>query len=125
MFGIGWVELFPAKTPVDVGVTVAVLVNHFGFWSLNACRIVYVFQEERRFGFAYGTLRDHAEQGEERFSVEWLADDDSVFYDILAFSRPGKWQARVFQPLCRRLQRKFARDSMAEMKRAVEGIEST
>jgi uncharacterized protein (UPF0548 family) len=25
----------------------------------------------RRFGFAYGTLAQHAESGEERFTVEW------------------------------------------------------
>ena len=66
--------------------------RHFGFWSLNACRIVYTIDEEGpvvRFGFAYGTLPDHAEQGEERFSVEWHHEDGTVWYDILAFSRPN------------------------------------
>ena len=47
--------------------------------------------------------------------VEWSADDGSVFYDILAFSRPRQWQARVARPLSRALQRKFARDSKAAM----------
>jgi uncharacterized protein (UPF0548 family) len=119
MFRLGWVEVFPATTPIHVGETVAVLVKHFGFWSLNACRIVYVFQEERAYGFAYGTLEEHAEQGEERFSVDWL-EDDSVWYNILAFSRPRKWQARVMRPLSRMLQKRFARDSMTAMKRAIE-----
>jgi uncharacterized protein (UPF0548 family) len=35
-------------------------------WWLNACRIVYVVDEEgpvKRFGFAYGTLPEHAESG--------------------------------------------------------------
>src|SRR4051794_8053903 len=31
------------------------------------CRIVYVVDEPRRRGFAYGTLPDHPEQGEESF----------------------------------------------------------
>jgi uncharacterized protein (UPF0548 family) len=117
MFKLGWIEVFPAATPIEVGATVAVLVQHFGFWSLNACRIVYVFDEERRYGFAYGTLQDHAEQGEERFSIDWSAEDDSVYYSILAFSKPKKWQARMMRPLSRMLQKKFARDSLAAMKR--------
>lgn len=88
MFKIDWIELFQRDARIEVDATVAVLVRHFGFWSLNACRVVYIFEEERRYGFAYGTLRDHAEHGEERFSVEWSSEDDSVCYDILAFSRP-------------------------------------
>jgi uncharacterized protein (UPF0548 family) len=81
---------------------------------------VYVFHEERRFGFAYGTLEDHAEKGEERFSIEW-SDDNSVWYDILAFSRPRQWQAQLARPISRALQKRFARDSKAAMVRAVEG----
>jgi uncharacterized protein (UPF0548 family) len=115
MFKLGWVEVFPEKPVIAVGETVSIAVSHFGFWSLNACRIVYVINEERRFGFAYGTVEDHAEQGEERFSTEWL-EDDSVWFDILAFSRPRQWQARLARPLSRRLQKKFARDAMAAMK---------
>ena len=118
MFKLGWVELFHPRAPIQTGATVAVLVRHCGFWSVNACRIAYVFAEERRYGFAYGTLQDHAEQGEEKFSVEWAADN-SVWYDILAFSRPRQWQAKVARPLSRRLQERFARDSMAAIARAV------
>ena len=119
MFNLGWVRLFQPNTPIEVDATVAVLVHHFGFWSLNACRVVYVIEEARRFGFAYGTLQEHAEQGEEKFSVEWESKDDSVFYDILTFSKPRQRQARVAWPVSRMLQKKFARDSLAAMKRAV------
>ncbi len=118
MFNLGWVELFPHAARIEEGTTVAVLIRHFGFWSLNPCRIVYVFEEERRAGFAYGTLPDHAEQGEERFSIEWTAEDDSVHYDILAFSKPRQPAARIAHPLARKLQRRFAHDSMAAMVRA-------
>ncbi|HYR83309.1 MAG TPA: DUF1990 domain-containing protein [Terriglobia bacterium] len=117
MFNLGWVQIFPSNAQIEAGATVGVLAHHFGFWSLNACRIVYVIDEERRYGFAYGTLRDHAEEGEERFSLEWGTEDDSVVYDILAFSRPRQWQAKAARPLSRMLQRRFARDSMAAMKR--------
>src|SRR5262245_27143038 len=41
MFDLGWVHLFEPSTPIQVGATVAVLIHHFGFWSLNACRVVY------------------------------------------------------------------------------------
>lgn len=73
----------------------------------------------RRFGFAYGTLPGHVESGEERFVVEWREDDDSVWYDILAFSRPRHLAARAGYPLARGLQARFRRDSAAAMVRAV------
>jgi uncharacterized protein (UPF0548 family) len=120
MFNLGWVRVHAAAAPIRVGSPVAVVVRHFGFWSLNASRIVYVIDEERRFGFAYGTLRDHAESGEERFCIEWDSDD-SVAYDLLSFSKPHAWPVKVLNPLARVLQKKFARDSMLAMKRAVVG----
>ena len=121
MFKLGWVDVFPANAPIEVGTTVGVLVNHFGFWSLNASRVVYVVKEPRSFGFAYGTLQDHAEKGEERFSVDWLEEDDCVYYNLLAFSQPRKWQAKLFPPLSRKLQKRFAVDSMAAMRSGTLG----
>ncbi len=73
-FRLGWVEAWPPETPIQAGEVVAVIAHQLGLWWLNACRIVYVVDEPgpiRRFGFAYGTLPDHAETGEERFLVEW------------------------------------------------------
>ncbi|HEY4588444.1 MAG TPA: DUF1990 domain-containing protein [Thermoanaerobaculia bacterium] len=120
-FDLGWVSAHPPTAPLEPGVTVAVRVRHLGFWSLNACRIVYTIDDEGpvvRFGFAYGTLPDHAEQGEERFLVEWHHEDSSVWYDILAFSRPAHPAARLGLPLARALQKRFARDSKRVMARA-------
>jgi len=88
-FDLGWVELFPKAAPVEVGTTVAVLARHFGFWSLNGCRIVYLANSsegERRFGFAYGTLTNHAESGEELFEVFTDAPSGDVMYRIRAIS---------------------------------------
>src|SRR5436190_7424225 len=68
MFALGWVELCYPQTRIAADETVAVMVNHFGFYSLNAARIVYTIDEAERFGFAYGTLVEHGEIGEERFS---------------------------------------------------------
>jgi len=121
MFRIGWVEVHGTDAPLVPGLTVAPMAHAFGFWFLNACRVVYVLDEDgpvRRFGFAYGTLPDHAESGEERFLVEWR-EDDTVWYDLLAFSRPGHWLTGLGLPLVRKLQKRFAADSLAAMQRAV------
>lgn len=121
MFDLGWVHLFSNETLIQTGATVAVVVKHLGFWSMNACRIVYVVEDHgrlERYGFAYGTLAEHAERGEERFTVEWNQEDDTVWYDLLAFSKPGP-MARLGYPLARRLQKRFAHDSKDAMKRAV------
>jgi len=118
MFDIGWIELCWPDVPIRTGSTVAVLARHFGFWSLNVCRIVYEIDDPRRYGFAYGTLPEHAEAGEERFTVEWR-DDDSVWYDILAFSREKHPLAKMAYPLSRMLQVRFRRDSGRVMQRAV------
>ena len=116
-FNLGWVKIVPDSTPLEVGNTVAVRARTFGLWSLSAARIVYVLNEAtplRRFGFAYGTLPDHVEQGEERFSVE-LHEDGSVWYDILAFSRPHQFVVRLAAPVARRLQQRFASESLKSM----------
>jgi peptide-methionine (S)-S-oxide reductase len=119
MFDLGWVSPGLPDAPIEPGTPVAVLAKHFGFWSLIGCRIVYVIDEPESFGFAYGTLPDHPEMGEERFSVEYHADDRSVWYDILAFSRPRRL-IRLVRPIARGLQKRFACDSMNAMRAAVK-----
>lgn len=119
MLRLGWASVQPADAPTAPGTTVAVVVRHYGFWSLNACRIVYALDEEadgvRRAGFAYGTLPAHGAVGEERFTVEWHRADDAVWYDLYAFSRPGHPLARLGRPFARALQRRFARASQQAM----------
>src|SRR5258705_9591964 len=89
-FDLGWVTIVPPNTPIEVGLIVAIQARTFGFWSLSAARIVYVIEDEapvKRFGFAYGTLPNHVEGGEERFTIE-RANRTSVWYDIFAFPQP-------------------------------------
>jgi uncharacterized protein (UPF0548 family) len=123
MFDMPWIHLCWPETPIETGATVAVVASHLGFWSTNPSRIVYVVDEQGAspsFGFAYGTLPDHSEIGEERFTVELNPVDQKVWYSIYAFSRPGKL-ARLGYPFARRLQKRFARDSKVAMERAVHG----
>lgn len=117
-FDMGWVGIWPAGIPIETGSMAVVVTHSLGLWSAHSARVVYTINEPRRFGFAYGTLPGHAEQGEERFLVEQL-DDGSVWYDVIAFSRPRHILARLSYPLVRRLQKRFGRDTAAAMVRAV------
>jgi uncharacterized protein (UPF0548 family) len=121
-FNVGWIETFPREAPIVVGTVVAVLIRHLGFWSLNGCRIVYRVDEgggEQRFGFAYGTLTNHAESGEELFEVFIDPQTDDVMYRIRAASWPQALLARVGHPIVRALQQRFRAHSVAAMERAI------
>lgn len=123
MFDIGWVELIHPAEAVAPGQTVVVLARTFGFYSLSASRVIAMIDKDDgqiwRRGFSYGTLRHHVERGEERFSVEYHREDNSVWYDLLAFSIPQHRLAILGYPLSRAAQRRFAADSKAAMLRAV------
>jgi uncharacterized protein (UPF0548 family) len=122
-FRLGWVEAYAPSTTIEPGDAVAVIARRAGMWWLNACRVIYVIDEPgpiRRYGYAYGTLPDHAATGEERFLVEWNPADDVVWYDILAFSRPRRFLTRVGHRYMRRVQKQFARESAAAMVRAAQ-----
>lgn len=118
-FDLGWVTVVPRDVVIEVGATVAVKAHAYGTWSLNASRVVYVIDHPRCFGFAYGTLPDHVECGEERFLVAWMGSD-AVWYDILAFSRPRHPLVKLSAPFARLLQKRFARESLLKMKAAVQ-----
>ena len=119
-FDLGWVGLFPRRAPIEPGTVVVVLVHHLGLWSLNGCRIVYsVGDGESSFGFAYGTLTNHAEMGEEIFEVSMSGDSQQVVYAIRAVSKPRALLARIGYPYTRFCQARFRRDSIAAMKRAM------
>jgi uncharacterized protein (UPF0548 family) len=123
-FDIGWVEMFPRHAPVEAGTVVAVLIRHLGFWSLNGCRVLYHVGDHGRFGFAYGTLTNHAESGEELFDVYLDPESDEVRYRIRATSRPQTALARIGQPIVRRLQARFRRDSAVALNRATKAFGS-
>ena len=118
-FDIGWVETFPPAAPVVPGTVVAVLIRHLGFWSLNGCRVLYSVGspgDVARFGFAYGTLTNHAESGEELFEVFVDPQTEDVVYRIRATSWPQATLARFGQPIVRALQERFRGHSVATMK---------
>jgi len=124
MFDLGWVQIVDSNAQIEVGTLAGVIAKSFGFWSVNVCRIVYTLDESAaemtRFGFGYGTLPAHIERGEERFSVEHHHTDDTVWYDILAFSRPNRLIAKFGYPFTRQFQKRFARDSKRAMVQVIK-----
>lgn len=88
--------------PAEPGRTV-VLGLGIGLALVIPCRVVYALDEPTRRGFAYGTLPDHPEQGEEAFVVS-QDEDGSVWFEIAAFSRPGALLVRWAGPVGRAIQ---------------------
>jgi uncharacterized protein (UPF0548 family) len=127
-FEVGWVELCRSpNAAITQGTVVALLIRHLGFWSLNGARVVYEIggpESGGRFGFAYGTLPNHSEAGEESFEVWHDRRTDEVMYRIHAISRPRALLARCGYPIARYLQARFRRDSVAAMTRAARPPES-
>ncbi|HTN76895.1 MAG TPA: DUF1990 domain-containing protein [Pirellulaceae bacterium] len=125
MFPATMTRLYWPDAPLEVGVTVAVLFRAGPIWSLNPARIVYVVDEtnvqEVRYGFAYGTLPDHVEQGEERFLLHWDRVDNRVWYEIAAFSRPQHYLAKWLYVYMRCEQARFRKLSGLAMQRAMRG----
>jgi len=122
-FDLGWVELYPRHASIEIGSVVAVLIRHVGFWSLNGCRVVYGIGNDavHEFGYAYGTLSNHGECGEEVFKVVMKPGSSEVSYVIRAASRPRAALARLGYPLARHLQARFRRDSARVMQQTVRG----
>lgn len=71
-------------------------------------RVIYVVDEPRRRGFAYGTLPGHPEDGEEAWVIEHR-DDDSVWITVRAFSRPANGWWWLVNPVLRIVQEYYTR----------------
>jgi uncharacterized protein (UPF0548 family) len=90
-----------------------------GRLSLTApCEVVWMVDEPRRKGFAYGTLPGHPECGEESFIVDWTKDD-FVWLTITAFSTGGRWFTRAAGPLVVPLQNAYALGCGAVLRRLI------
>jgi uncharacterized protein (UPF0548 family) len=79
-----------------------------------AGRVVYVTEEPERFGFAYGTLPAHPEQGEEAFHVGREAS--RLVFSVAAFSRSRHPAARLGAPVARLLQVRTTNAYLAAMR---------
>ena len=85
----------PAVPELREGVTLVQALPVGPAYVPAACRIVWTLDEPDRFGFAYGTLPQHPESGEEAFIVVRDPADDSVRLDIVVFSKARHPLARL------------------------------
>jgi uncharacterized protein (UPF0548 family) len=124
LLAVRGLQVFASTDTIEPGTDVAILSRHFGIWSVDFCRVIYVLRDEPeqnsavlRTGFAYGTLPGHAVRGEERFSVEWHPATEEVCYEIYSFSLPANSLIKLLSPIARATQLRFARASLEEAAR--------
>lgn len=134
-FQLPWASV-EAHTPITEGTKFCVCAHEVATWIMNPLQVLYVDSKEpptcmvskalstidpnqAAFAFGSGTLQGHLLAGEERFGVEWR-DDDSVWYEILSFSKPAHFLSVAGYPIVRFQQKMFAKHSTAAMMRAVE-----
>lgn len=97
------IDLVPAAPPLTEGQSLVLVFRQFPFHVTAACRVVYLVDEADRFGFGYGTLPHHPEQGEEAFLVDRDAGG-AVRFRIRAFSRPAHVLTKLGSPVGRAVQ---------------------
>ena len=113
-------RVFPEGQEIRTGATVVVTLGTSLLSLAAPCRIVSVIDGHTRWGFAYGTLPGHPEQGEEAFVVS-ISPDQSVRFAIKAFSRPGDPLVRLSGPIGRAMQRGGTGGYLRALKRFVDG----
>lgn len=112
------IRVFPDSAELLTGVTVIVTLGTALVALAAPCRIVGVIDEPDRWGFAYGTLPGHPEQGEECFVVS-CSDNDVIRFEIIAFSRPGDSLTRVAGPIGRAVQKRATSGYLNALRRFV------
>lgn len=133
-FQLDWAKV-PEDTPMVVDSPVCVVTKILVPWVALPLKVVYVGESRREvpsalhpgrmsrclsYTFASGCTAGHLLAGEERFQVDWVQEDDSVWFDIFTFSRPVNPWAVVGYPVVRFLQASFRGQSAASMKAALQ-----
>lgn len=90
------------------GATVQVRGRLGGLSVDGELRVISVVEEERRIGFALGTVGGSVVSGEESFLVEWRGDDE-VWFTVRAFDAPAALVYRLVPALIRRRRRQLFR----------------
>jgi len=112
-------RVFPDTQEIVTGATVIVTLGSPLIAIAVPCRIVTVAYGPTRWGFAYGTLPGHPEQGEEAFIVS-MSPDQSVRFEIEAFSRPGEPLVRLSGPIGRAMQKGGTAGYLRSLQRFVD-----
>ena len=112
-------RVHPADASIEIGVTVLVVLAFGPFEIVAPDRIVAVVDQPDAFGFAYGTLADHPERGEEAFLVR-RTHDDVVVATVRVDAGPASLGAHVAAPLVLRFQRAAVGRYLDALYRAVQ-----
>jgi uncharacterized protein (UPF0548 family) len=111
-------RLRPVAPPLAEGVVVVQAIAAGPLTVVAPCRIVYVVDEPDAFGFGYGTLAAHPEEGEERFLVVRSGGPDGeVAFEITSFSRPRHVLAQLGRPVTRFMQVRVTRRYLDGLRR--------
>lgn len=111
----GWMTLYPYPAPVEKGVCAAFVTGVTPFWAVSAVRITEVERSAGRSAFTLRTLPQHPLAGAERFCV-YRDEQDAVWYELTALSKPQHPLAKLGAPAVRLVQRRFARDSVRSLR---------
>ena len=113
------VRVFPEVQEIQAGVTVVVTFGTALLALAAPCRIVGVVDEESRWGFAYGTLPGHPERGEEAFVVS-ITSNETVRFEVVAFSSPDDVLVRLSGPIGRAFQKGGTEGYLRALRRFVD-----
>jgi uncharacterized protein (UPF0548 family) len=116
---VAGVRVFPKEQDIETGATVVVTLGTPLLALAAPCRIVCLVDEQTRWGFAYGTLPGHPEEGEEAFIVS-ISPDETVRFEIVAFSRPGDPLVRLSGPIGRAIQKSGTKGYLRALRRYVD-----
>jgi uncharacterized protein (UPF0548 family) len=108
------------RPQAEAGRDVVVGVPAGPLMLLAPCRVVEVFSDPARRGFAYVTLPGHPERGIETFTVR-LHDDGRVDLTVQALAGPGTAMVRLGWPVGRLLQRSYTRRYLTAARAGVSG----
>jgi uncharacterized protein (UPF0548 family) len=112
-------RILPDHQEIRTGMTIIVTLGTPILALAAPCRIVSVIEGQVRWGFAYGTLPGHPEQGEEAFIVS-ISADQTVRFEIEAFSRSDDPLVRLSGPIGRGIQRGGTGSYLRALKRFVD-----
>ena len=115
-----WTKIFPESAQVEVGQSLIVMIGTSAVSIAAPCRIVKVVDEDCIFGFAYGTLPGHPENGEESFVIR-LSPSGTVNFEIRSFSRAQGILVKLSGPIARLIQLKVTKRYLKAIKRFVQG----
>jgi uncharacterized protein (UPF0548 family) len=106
-----------ASDPTAQSGTVVVMRLGPGPLSLRIpCRVVEIFDEPRRKGFAYATLPGHPETGQEQFVLDH-DDDGAIRFTVTGVSKPASFLSRLGRPVSRAAQDWMTRRYLAALDR--------